>query len=76
MNPLFIFGGLAIIGAMVAMQSQGYGDGDVDRGNIDDPMFLDTPIPGMDFRGTGASEKAYWSDFGEGRHIRVPGRLG
>ena len=82
MNPLFIFGSLAIIGAMVAMQSQGYGDGDgdgdgeVDRGNPDDPMFLDTSIPGMDFRGTGASEEAYWSDFGEGRHIRVPGRLG
>ena len=31
---------------------------------------------GQDFRGTGASEEAYWSGYGEGRHIQVPGRIG
>ena len=74
MNPLFIFGGLAIIGAMIAMQNQDY-DG-VDRGNVDDPMFRDTLPVRPNYGGTGASEEAYWSDYGEGRHIQIPGRLG
>jgi hypothetical protein len=75
MNPLFIFGGLAVIGAMVAMQSQG--GNDVDRGNVDDPMFRDDSSGVLpDYRGTGASEEAYWSDYGEGRHVQIPGRLG
>ena len=76
MNPLFIFGGLAIVGAMVAMQSQGYDDGD--GGNVDDPMFRDdfAVVPREDYAGTGASEEAYWSDYGEGRHVQIPGRLG
>jgi len=99
MNPLFIFGGLAVIGAMVAMQSQG--GNDVDRGNVDDPMFRDDypgngiPMPGPEFpidpvgtgvwtswepidyeKATGASEEAYWSGYGEGRHVQIPGRLG
>ena len=33
-------------------------------------------IQGQNFRGTGASEEAYWSGYGEGRHIQVPGRIG
>tara|TARA_Y100000310_G_scaffold212020_1_gene212842 strand:+ start:422 stop:646 length:225 start_codon:yes stop_codon:yes gene_type:complete len=74
MNPLFIFGGLAIIGAMIAMQNQDY-DG-VDRGNVDDPMFQDTTPASPNYGGTGASEEAYWSGYGEGRHIQIPGRLG
>jgi len=76
MNPLIIFGGLAIVGAMVAMQSQGYDDGDVDPGNPDDPMFRDTLPVRPNYGGTGASEEAYWSDYGEGRHVQIPGRLG
>ena len=35
-------------------------------------LYYDKP----DFRGTGASEEAYWSGYGEGRHIQVPGRIG
>ena len=33
-------------------------------------------IQGQNFRDTGASEEAYWSGYGEGRHIQVPGRIG
>ena len=33
-------------------------------------------IQGQNFRGTGASEEAYWSGYGEGRHLQVPGRIG
>jgi hypothetical protein len=74
MNPLFIFGGLAVIGAMVAMQSQG--GNDVDRGNIYDPMFRDDSsgvLPEY-YQDTGASEEAYWSGTPEGRHVQIPGR--
>jgi len=35
-------------------------------------LYFDDP----GFRGTGASEEAYWSGYGEGRHIQVPGRIG
>jgi hypothetical protein len=27
------------------------------------------------FRGTGASEKAYWSGYTEGKYISIPGRV-
>jgi hypothetical protein len=79
MNPLFIFGGLAIIGAMVAMQSQGSKSRTDGTDDMQDHWWQSqeqTLYYQPDFRGTGASEEAYWSGYGEGRHIQVPGRIG
>jgi hypothetical protein len=36
----------------------------------------DRPRQELDFRGTGASEEAYWSGQPEGKYISIPGRVG
>jgi alpha/beta superfamily hydrolase len=77
MNPLLILGSLAIVGYMVAMQSQSKSEREsTDTYTWWQSQDQQTLYYQPDFRGTGASEEAYWSGYGEGRHIQVPGRIG